>query len=165
MRSTRVCEILENFKHICRDSQWGTAKGEDWIEINGNYHSFLWIRDIHVSSFKRIVTNRKCVVRQGSSYSIVEASRIAWLFSSPPSEALVKTIAENPEFHSRVAVYDLSPLLKGKNLCTRMNHTDSPVFQEFESFLKNKLGIDLEQFSSITNPGLDFEDCAIAETA
>lgn len=93
--------------------------------------------------------NRKCVIREGLSYRIVEASYTAWLFSQKPSAALVKTIFENPEFPKRIALYDLSPLTKGEKLCSKLNNTDSSVFQEFENFLENELKVKLKPFSNL----------------
>jgi len=147
MKVSRVWEILKRFKGMCSFHGWRTSENEDWVRIGDEYHSFLWARDVHPSSFKRIVSNKKCVVREGLSYRIVEASYTAWLFSETPSEALVKTIFENPEFFDRIALYDLSLLSKGKSICAKLNHTNSPVFREFEHFLMNELKIKLKSLS------------------
>lgn len=162
MKMPRVWEILKKFKDLCNFHGWKTSESEDWIEFDDKYHNFLWTRDVHPSSFERIVSNKKCVVREGLSYRIVEASYTAWLFSEAPSEILVKTIFENPDFSRRIALYDLSPLLEGKNLCVKFNHTDSPVFQEFESFLKNELKVKLKPLS---DPELNAQNYAISELA
>lgn len=84
------------------------------------------------------------------------------MFSETPSETLVKTIFENQEFPKRIALYDLSPLLKGKNLCIKLNHTDSTVFHEFENFLKKELKVKLKPLS---NPELNSENYTIAKLA
>jgi len=161
----RVWEILKKFKDVCRFRGWRTSESEDWIEIDDNYHNFLWAKDIHPSSFKTIVSNRKCVVREGLSYHVVEASYTAWLFSETPSETLVKTVFENPAFSGRIALYDLSPLLEGKNLCIKLNHTDSPVFQEFERFLRSELKVKLKPLSSISNTEITDKNYTIEELA
>jgi len=147
MRMSRVWEILRKFKDVCSFHGWRTSESEDWIKIGDEYHSFLWARDVHPSSFKRIVSNRKCVVREGLSYHIVEASYTAWLFSETPSEALVKTVFENPDFSERIAIYDLSSLLKGKSTCVKLNNTNSPVFKEFEHFLRDQMKVKLKSLS------------------
>jgi hypothetical protein len=144
MKMPKVWEIVKKFKDSCKFRGWKTSESEDWIEIDDKYHNFLLARNVHPSSFKRIVSNRKCVVREGLSYHVVEASYTAWLFSETPAETLVKTIFENPAFYKKIALYDLSQLLEGKNLCVKMNYTDSSVFQEFENFLKNELKAKLE---------------------
>jgi len=162
MKMPRVWEILKKFKDLCKFRGWKTSESEDWVEIDDKYHNFLWARDVHPSSFKRIVSNRMCVVRERLSYHVVEASYTAWLFSEAPSETLVKAIFENPDFSKRIALYDLSPLLEGKKQCVRLNHTDSPVFQEFESFLKNELRVELKPLS---DPEFGPENYTIAELA
>jgi hypothetical protein len=165
MKMPKVWEILRKFKDVCKIHGWKTAESEDWIEIDDKYNSFLCARDIHLSSFKRIASNRKCVVREGLSYRIVEASYTAWLFSETPSETLVKTIFENPDFSERIALYDLSPLLEGKNLCVKLNHTDSPVFQEFERFLRNELKVKFKPISSFSNAEIAEKNYTIEELA
>jgi len=165
MKMPRVWEIVKKFKDLCRFRGWRTSESEDWIEMDDNYHSFLWARDIHPSSFKRIVSNRRCVVREGLSYRVVEASYTAWLFSETPSETLVKLVFENPDFSGRIALYDLSPLLEGKNLCVKLNHTDSPVFQEFERFLKSELKVKLKPLSSLSNTNITDKNYTIEELA
>jgi hypothetical protein len=165
MKMPKVWEILKKFKDICRGRGWKTSESEDWVEIDDKYNNFLWARDIHLSSFKRIISNRKCVVREGLSYRVVEASYTAWLFSETPSEVLVKTVFENPDFSERIALYDLSPLFEGKNLCVKLNRTDSPVFQEFERFLRNDLKVRFKPLSSFSNTEIVEKNCAIEELA
>jgi len=165
MKMPRVWEILKKFEDVCRVRGWKTSESEDWVEINDEYNSFLWARDIHPSSFKRIVSNRKCIVQEGLSYHVVDASYTAWLFSEAPSDTLVKTVFENPDFSERIALYDLSPLLEGKNLCAKLNHTGSPVFQEFERFLRNELKVKLKPLSSFSNTELTEKNYTIEELA
>jgi hypothetical protein len=146
MRVSKVWEILKKFKDFCKFRGWKTSESEDWIEMDEKYHNFLWARDIHPSSFTNITKKRKCVVREGLSYHVVEASYTAWLFPETPSETFIKAIFENPDFQKRIALYDLSPLLEGKDLCVKLNHTDSPVFDAFENFLRKELKVKLESF-------------------
>jgi len=159
----RVWEILKKFKDLCRFRGWKTSESEDWIEIGDKFHNFLWARDVHPSSFRSIVSNRKCVIHEGLSYRVVEASYTAWLFSESPSESLVKTVFDNPAFSQKIALYDLSPLLEGKNLCVKLNNTDSPVFREFESFLKNELKVKLKHLSVFSDPELGKQNYTITE--
>jgi hypothetical protein len=162
MKMPKVWEILKKFKDLCKFRGWKTSESEDWIEIDDKYHNFLWARSVHPSSFKNIIKNRKCVIRKGLSYDVVEASYTAWLFPETPPENLVKTIFENSDFPKRIAIYDLSPLLEGKNLCIKLNNTDSLVFHEFEKFLKKELKVKVEPFSNLA---LDPENYTIAELA
>ena len=159
---SRIWEILKPFKDLCKFHGWKTSEKDDWVETENGYHNFLWTRSIHPSSFRSIAVNRKCVVREGLSYRVVEASYTAWLLSETPSETLVKAIFENPSFSKRIALYNLSPVLEGKNLGFKLNHTDSPVFQEFENFLKKKLKVNLKP---ILNPEIDSEEHVVTKLA
>lgn len=114
MKMNRVWDILRKFKNLCQQRGWKTSENEDWIGTDEGYHNFLWARNVHLSSFKRIISNGKCVVPEGSSYRVIKASYTAWLFSDAPSETLVKMVLDNPDFSNRIALYDLSPLLEGK---------------------------------------------------
>lgn len=162
MKLSRICEILKRFKNLCKSHGWKTSEKDDWVETKKGYHNFLWARSIHPSSFRRITANRKCVVREGLSYRVVEPSYTAWLLSESPSEILIKAISENPDFSKKIALYNLSPISEGKNLGFKLNHTDSPVFQEFENFLKKELKVKL---SPIRTPETDSEEHAVTKLA
>jgi hypothetical protein len=165
MKMPKVWKLMKEFKNSCKCRGWQTSKSEDWVGINGSYHNFLWARDVHPSSFKKIVTNGKCVVCEGLSYRVVEASYTAWLFSEKPSETLVKTISENPTLSTKVALYDLSQLLAGKNSCVKLNQTESPVFREFESFLTNEMKVELKPLPSFSRPEADGDNFNIVQLA
>jgi hypothetical protein len=165
MRMPRIWEILREFKDSSKRQGWKIPENEDWIETGGTYHNFLWTREVHLSSFKKIALNGKCVVREGLSYRVVKTSYTAWLFSEPPSEALVKAIIESPDFSSRIAIYDLSPLLEGKNTCVKLNNTESSVFQEFESFLKNKLKVRLKPLPLVSDVAANPDTFTVTEIA
>jgi hypothetical protein len=140
----KILAILDKFKESCRLHGWKTSDADDWIAIGEKYHSFLWTRNIHPSSFKRIMSKSRCVIRRGLSYQVVDASYVAWLFLEKPLDSVVKAVTDNPEFGERTALYDLSPILGGKTVATKVNNTDSPVFQEFEQFLKNEFRLKLK---------------------
>jgi hypothetical protein len=165
MKMPQVWEILKKFKDSCSFRGWKTSENEDWIKIDDEYHNFLWARDVHPSSFKRIVSSSKCVVREESSYKVVKASYTAWLFSETPSESLVKTISENPDFFEKIALYDLSPLLRGKNTCVKLNTTGSPVFQEFEHFLRDELKVRFKPLSLFSDADMNRDKFTVEEIA
>lgn len=158
----KIREILKRFEDSCKFRGWKTSEKDDWIETESGYHNFLWARSIHPSSFKSIAANKKCVVREGLSYRVVEASYTAWLLSEEPAEILVKTISENPDFSKKMALYNLSSVLEGKNVGFKLNHTDSTVFQEFENFLEKELKVKL---NPILNPEVDSEERAVTKLA
>jgi hypothetical protein len=144
MRMPRIWEILNHFKRSCALRGWKTSENEDWIELDNDYHSFLCARDVTPASFKAIISNRKCVVRKGLFYTVVEPSHLAWLFSEAPPEELARTVLENPDLSKRVAIFNMSPMLEGKDFCIRLNNTDSLVFHEFEAFLQAELKVKVE---------------------
>ena len=145
MKTSRAWDILRKFKESCKFRGWKTSESEDWIEADKEYHQFLLIRSIHPASFKNIVLNRKCVVREGLSYRIVEASYTAWLFSETPPSNITNIVLSNPELSRRVAIYDLSPLIEGKRVCITLNHTGSNVFRAFENYLRRELKVRLKR--------------------
>jgi len=165
MKMPKVWEIVKKFKDMCSFRGWKTSENEDWVEMDNHYHNFLWARDIHPSSFKKVVSSKKCVIQEGLSYRVVEASYTAWLFSKAPSETLLKTVAEDPTFYGKVALYDLSPILEGRNVCLRANHTDSPVFEEFERFLRDELKVKIKPLPPISSVSFAEKSFAVEELA
>lgn len=165
VKMSKIWEILNNFKRFCRMRGWRTSESEDWVELNDDYHNFLWTRNVTPSSFKAIISNRKCVVRKGLLYSVVEPSHLAWIFSEVPSEDSVMTVLQNPDFSKRIAIFDFSPLLNGKNLCIKLNNTDSPVFQEFEVFLQTELKVKVEPLQSSSDSDIKISGSILPELA
>lgn len=162
---SKVWEILGNFKLFCIRLGWKTSENEDWVEMEDNYHNFIWARDVHPSSFRRIALDRKCVVREGTSYRVVEAAYTAWLFSQTPSEELVRTISENLALSKSIALYDLSQVTEGKGLCVRLNNTGSQVFQEFEKFLQSELKVRVEPLPALFCQSVKVSGCENAAVA
>lgn len=140
----KVWDLLRHFKDRCQSMGWKTSEHEDWVKTDDEYHNFLWIRTIHPSTFEKVATNRKCAVRQGLSYRVVDVSYTAWLFPRTPPEELVERVINNPELSRRTAIYDLSWAYEGKPVCAKLNETESTVFREFESFLMDKCGVELK---------------------
>jgi len=151
MNMSRIWEVLSNFKRFCRLRGWRASENEDWVELNDEYHNFLSTRNVSPASFKAIIANRKCVVHEGLLYTVVEPSHLAWLFSEVPSEDLFGTVLKNPDFSRRIAIFDLSQMLEGKNMCIKLNNTDSPVFHEFEAFLRSELNVKVESFQPFSD--------------
>jgi len=149
VKISKIGEVLDNFKRFCRKRGWKTSESEDCVELNNGYHNFLWIKHVTNSCFKAIISNRKCAIRKGLLYNVVEPSHLAWLFSEVPSDDLIRTVLQNPDFSRRIAIFDFSPMLEGKNLCVKLNNTDSPVFQEFETYLQNELKVKVKPFASL----------------
>lgn len=147
MKLRKICEIVDKFKRFCRSKGWNASTSGDWIKLDNDYHNFLWTRNVSRSSFEAIVSHRECVIKQGLSYSVAKPCHTAWLFSEEPSGDLLRIILKNPDYSRSVAIYDLSPVTHGKKVCTKLNKTDSPVFQEFETFLQTELKITVNPHS------------------
>jgi len=140
-----VWSLIDSFKERCRFSGWETCETEDWIKTeDGDYHNFLWTQTIHPSTFERIATNRKCGIRRGNSYEVVGISYMGWLFQERPPEFMILWIKENPELTQKTAIFDLSRVYTGENICRKFNETESMVFKEFEQFLEEEWNIEFK---------------------
>ena len=132
-----IWRLIDRFKEHCRLKGWETCETEDLVRTeDGKYHSFLWTKTIHPSTFERIAANRKCGIRCHGSYKVVDISYMAWLFQERPPESFASFIEENPELTQRIAIFDLSCVYAGENVCRKLNETESSVFEEFEQFLE-----------------------------
>jgi len=144
MTVPRVWELVRSFKRECESRGWKISEHEDWVKAGNEYHNFLWARTVHPATLKKIAEEHKCAIKQGISYQVVDVAYTAWLFSVAPSEKLLQTVAENPEFSKRTAIYDLSWAYSKKPLCVKLNQTNSSVFREFENFLEKKWGVEFK---------------------
>ena len=162
---SKIWEILASFKRFCKLRGWKTSENEDWVELNNEYHNFLSAKNVNPVSFKTIVTNRKCVVRQGQRYTVVEKSRQAWLFSEPPPEDVYNIILKKPDYSRNIALFDLSPTHHGKNTCIKLNNTDSPVFHEFETYLQDELKLQIEPYQPTAETKPVLNDDTLAQIA
>lgn len=144
MKMPRIQKILSDFKSLSKRQGWKTCETEDWIQNEEGFHNFLFAMDVRPCSFKKMASAPKCVVRKGLSYRVVESSYTAWLFPETLSADLIKIVTECPDFSSRIALYDLSPMLEGKNVCPKSNSTGSSVFREFEKYLQKEYNVHFE---------------------
>lgn len=143
----KVWELLDSFKDRCQLRGWKTSEHEDWVKTGDDkYHNFLWTQTVYSSTFEKIAGNHKCVIREGVSYQVVDVSFTAWLFPQSPPDNLMEIVRENPELSRITAIYDLSRAYRSKPLCLKLNKTDSTVFREFEKFLEEELGVEVELF-------------------
>ncbi len=165
MKMPRLWEIVRKFRDRSKSHGWTTSENEDWVKVGDEYHAFVWARDVHPSSFKRISLNRRTAIRVGQSYNVVKMSYTAWLFSESPPEAVVREVSESPDFSNRIALYDLSGLLEGKSLYRRLNSTGSPVFQEFEAFLRNELKAKMKLMEPVSEASFKPGKFTVAEVA
>jgi len=139
----KIWDILENFQKICHSRGWKTSQ-ENIVKVKTEYHNLIGTRTAHPSTFKRITSNKKVAIPDGRSYRVVGSDYTAWVFEQKPSKQLVETLAIEPELAKKTAIYDLSKFYCGKPLCMRLNKTRSPVFKEFEKFLKKSYRIKMK---------------------
>jgi hypothetical protein len=145
-----VWNLIESFKERCRLNGWETCETEDWVKTeDGKYHNFLWTRTIHPSTFERIATNHRCGIRRGNHYEVVDISHTGWLFKESPPDYLISWIKENPERSEKTAIFDLSCVYMGKNVCRKINETESSVLKEFEKFLKKEWNIEFKPVDTL----------------
>jgi len=151
MSFPKVWDIISLFKERCRFLGWETSKIDDWVMCGGKYHSFVWIRDVHPSTFVRLASKKRCIVQEGVFYRVVDAAYTAWVFPQDPPKGIIGTVVEDPQLSRRIALYDLSWVYRGKPLCLKVNKTDSVVFREFEKFLKKEVGIQIKLMEEETS--------------
>ena len=147
----KIWKVIEDFKEHCRLKGWETCETEDWIKTEDEeYHNFLWTQTIHPSTFERIATTRKCGIRRGNTYKIVNITSYGWLFQERPPEFLISWIKNDEELAQKTAIFDFSLVYTGENICRKINDTESIVFREFERFLEDKWDIEFRSFDTLT---------------
>ena len=135
----KVWKLINDFKSKCFSMGWKTSETYDWILTDDHkYHTFIWAKIIYPSSFERIALSRKCIVKEGLNYKVVEASYYAWVFEDSPPKSLWEKVLTIEEISKNNAIYDLSGIHKGEKICVKINKTKSRVFKEFEKFLRER---------------------------
>ncbi|UCD96527.1 MAG: hypothetical protein JSV35_00275 [Candidatus Bathyarchaeota archaeon] len=140
----RVWSLLGRFKEDCKSRGWKTSTSEDLVKIDGEYHNFIGARTTHLSTFKKITSNRKHTIAEGESYHIVDVAYTAWVFQVKPPAQLIEAVRKDPRLSKNTAVYDLSQLYEGSPHCLIINKTASPVFKAFEEFLNRTYGVKVQ---------------------
>jgi len=135
----KVWKLINDFKSKCFSMGWKTSETYDWVLTDDHkYHTFIWAKIIYPSSFERIALSRKCIVKEGLNYKVVEASYYAWVFEDSPPKSLWEKVLTIEEISKNNAIYDLSGIHKGEKICVKINKTKSRVFKEFEKFLRER---------------------------
>ena len=143
----KVWDLIGEFKEGCNTKGWKAYPYDDLIETEEEYHRFLWLHHLHPHTFKKIVMNPLCSVREELSYRTVRLTYIAWVLPETPPTSIWQTVEEEAGLSGRVALYDLSCAYSGKSTCLKLNETKSVVLQEFERFLDTEYGIKLTSAS------------------
>jgi hypothetical protein len=146
----KIWTLIENFKERCRSKGWETCETEDWVKTeDGEYHSFLWTQTIHPATFEKIAITRKCGIRHGNTYKIVNITSYGWLFQERPPEFLTSLIKHDAELAQRIAIFDFSLVYTGKNVCRKLNDTESIVLREFEKFLEEEWNMEFKTIDEL----------------
>lgn len=139
----KIWDFIEEFKERCRTKGWKTYPYDDLIETEKEYHRFLWLHNLHPYTFKKVVMNPQCSIRDDPSFRTVRLTYMAWVLPEALSASIWRMVRENARLLRRVALYDLSCAYNGKSTCLKLNETKSAVLQEFERFLDAEYGIKL----------------------
>jgi len=140
----QVWDLIDKFKGCCKSKGWNACEYDDMIEAENEWHKFFWIRSLHTNTFRKVIMNSLCSMREGISYKTVRLSYMAWVLPEKPSESITRTVAEEPRFSRKIAIYDLRDVYAGRPLCLKLNETKSVVFQEFEKFLSIEYDIKIQ---------------------
>jgi len=127
--------LIEKFKNACKNKNWRIYGDEDIVYDGSEYHRLVIVHQTRFETFKRVIANPHQSIKRGDQHEVVNVSYIAWISQEQIPKIAADFLANRPALLSRVALYDLSPLNNGENVCLKMNRTDSTVFREFESFL------------------------------
>lgn len=142
-----IWEIVKRFEFRCKSKGWKINEKEDVISCSGKFNNILWVRKIRPSTFKSIATDQTTAIQKGKSYQSIDVSYNLWIYLTPLSNLIKKTLDQSPELLERNAIYDLSKIRTAKT-AEKLNITASPVCQEFESFLENELNIDFKPINT-----------------
>lgn len=141
---------IDEFKKHCHESKnWKVYEGEDLIQVKNKFHKFVWIRQIQPFTFESMIMNPLCAIRDGVSYRTERISFMAWVVPHPPAPAVLRFFEEEPNIQRWIALYDLSRVFRSEPICAKLNKTRSPVFNEFERFLRNSYDVKFEPISSL----------------
>jgi len=139
----KAWDLVARFADDCRQHGWKVYENEDLIEAENEFHKFIWVNHLQTSTFKYIVTNPLCSIREGISYKIVKLSYVAWILPEALPMSIWQMVKESPSLSRNVALYGLSWSYGRKQTCLNLNKTESLVFKKFERFLNAEYGIKL----------------------
>ncbi|MGD6810872.1 MAG: hypothetical protein ACQCN3_14335 [Candidatus Bathyarchaeia archaeon] len=149
---SELSELLRLFKTECQTKGWQASETEEWVKADDGYHALFCTRpSVNIYSLMKIAERSKCLVIEGGSYRVADAAYTAWLLpeiSEHMQKELVQAIAKNLQLAKKTALYFFHKSNAEALECLPVNGTDSKVFRQFEEFLKDKMGINLKQFSA-----------------
>lgn len=139
-----ILNLLERFKTQCQCEGWKICNNEDLVNVDNEYHYFIWIKHNNPGTFRKTVClEKKIPVKENSLYKLVNVTYIAWISSESLSNDDLKLFFEIPGLAKRVAIYDLNLNDGETSVCSIINETDSAVFKKFENFLSEEFKVKL----------------------
>jgi len=117
---------------------WITGEFLDFVKHEDKYYCFVWVKSSFQERIPEILMDDRSSILEEGNYGVRRLHYKALIFQDPPPSSLVNTVARNRQLAERVAIYDLSPLYRGEEVCRRLNETGTSVYNEFEGFLRKR---------------------------
>lgn len=133
--------LVELFFEHCREMGWITGEFLDFVKHDDKYYCFVWVKSSYQERIPEILMDNRSSILEEGGYGIRRLNYRALIFQDPPPPSLVSTVAGNSRLSERVAVYDLSPLYRGDEVCRCLNGTGTLVYHEFEDFLRRRYSV------------------------
>jgi len=130
--------LVEGFFQHCREMGWITGEFLDFVKHEDKYYCFVWVKSSYQGRIPEILMDDRSSILEEGGYGVRRLHFKALIFQEPPPSSVVSAVAGNSELSDRVAIYDLSPLYKGEEVCKCLNETGTLVYQEFEDFLRKR---------------------------
>jgi len=116
---------------------WKASNDGSWFKMREEYHAFIWCHHMTPATFKSLVDSKRVSLSNGDSWSVQKVDYMAVICTSGLTRELIETAKSKRQALNRVTLYDLN------NAC-KMGRTVSPVFQEFEKFMRNEFRLEFK---------------------
>ena len=110
----KIWEIVNKFEEwISKEKEWKVSRFYDLIQIGNKYHKFIWTKNFHPETFKKILSRQSCSLGDHLSYRTVRVSYLAWILNETPRPMVWKLVKETPCLSKRVAIYTVNKAFNG----------------------------------------------------
>jgi len=130
--------LVERFFEHCREMGWTTGEFSDFVKHGEKYYCFVWVKSSYQGRIPEILMDNRSSILEEGGYGVRNLNYKALIFREPPPPSLINALARDSQLSKRVAVYDLSPLYEGEEVCRCLNETETLVYREFEDFLRKR---------------------------
>lgn len=143
----KLWEVVDKFEDwACQKKGWKVIRSYDLIQQKNEYYKFMWTRNFHTETFKKILSKQSCSLGNHLSYKTVQVSYLIWILNESPMPMVWELIKKTPCLLKRVAIYAMNTSLMGVHDCLKLNETHTNVLDDFENFLKIEFGIKLKVY-------------------